>query len=422
MPDDIRKHFDTAVEEVKSLIKQQDDEIKQQGKANEATGEALQKATSRMDEIKTEMNNSVLEAQKDFTAQIEKLEARLQRPGGDLGQEAKTIGQMFTESEQYKNASAAGRRSIDAVMFDSKNLSNLAASAGALTRPMRRDEIIRDPADRPMFVRQLFRSLPISDGAIEIMRENVFTNNAAPQQPASANSALGAGEFEDKPQSNITYELQQVNVKTMAHWMPASRQVLNDIPRLRGEIDGRLMYGLQLINDAQLLYGDGTNQNLTGIFTDSGLNDLGMLASGTTGDDIARAMIDHVRKGVTLCQLSEYYNVNGLVINPQDWETVELAKGSDGHYIWVSVPNGGETRMWRVPVVVTNAVQPNDFALGDWQMAATVYDREQMSIRVSEHHDKLFIQNAVALLAEERLGFGIERPKALTKGSFEVAP
>jgi HK97 family phage major capsid protein len=154
---------------------------------------------------------------------------------------------------------------------------------------------------------------------------------------------------------------------------------------------------------------------------DAGVSTVGEITAGTTAANLPGAMLNHIRSAVTKCQTFGYYNINGLVVNPVDWETMETAKGSDGHYIWVTVPNGGEPRLWRVPVIVSNAMTQGDFLLGDWTMGATIYDREQMDIRVSESHSDYFVKNGVAILAEERYGFGIELPKAFTKGSFDVA-
>ena len=108
-------------------------------------------------------------------------------------------------------------------------------------------------------------------------------------------------------------------------------------------------------------------------------------------------------------------------MNPVDWQTIETAKGSDGHYIWVTVPNGGETQLWRVPVIVTNAVQAGDFLMGDWTMGATLYERESMAVRVADQHADLFVKNGIVLLGEERAAFAIELPKAFAKGQFTVA-
>jgi HK97 family phage major capsid protein len=203
----------------------------------------------------------------------------------------------------------------------------------------------------------------------------------------------------------------------MAHHFIAARQVLSDAPRLSAMINQRSVYGLNLNMDAQLLYGDGTDGNLTGLFVDAGVSDIGNITLDTD-QTLASGMVDHIRRAVTQCQLNDFYNVNGLVVNPADWETLELAKGTDGHYIWVQVPTGGESRMWRVPVIVSNAITAGEFILGDWTLGATLYQREGISVRVSESHADLFIKNGVAILAEERVAFGIELPKAYTKGTF----
>jgi len=59
---------------------------------------------------------------------------------------------------------------------------------------------------------------------------------------------------------------------------------------------------LFLESDAQLLFGDGTNQNLTGLMVDSDVSDIGELDSGTSAADVPAAMLDHIRKAVTECQ------------------------------------------------------------------------------------------------------------------------
>lgn len=404
---ELKGHLDTVKSDITAAVAKRDSEIKQYGEATEATRKALTAATERLDTIKGDMDR--------IDARVIEMEKAAQRQFGGAA-EAKSLGQQFVESQQYKSA---GSRGTDAVRVN-KALSNLAASAGALVQPQRRADVVM-PAQRTAFIRDLLTSIPTSSNAVEVMRENVFTNNSAPQQPGSASTAIGAGEFQAKAESNLTYELVTVPVRTMAHWIAASRQVLSDAPMLQRLVDTKLMYGLNLLSDTQLLYGAGTNQSLTGLMVDSGLSTVGEIAAGTTAANLPGAMLNHIRSAITKCQTFEYYNINGLVVNPIDWETLETAKGSDGHYIWVTVPNGGEQRLWRVPVIVSNAMAQGDFLLGDWTMGATIYDREQMDIRVSESHSDYFVKNGVAILAEERYGFGIELPKAFTKGSFDVA-
>jgi HK97 family phage major capsid protein len=403
----IKQHLETVKQEIKSAVEKRDAEVKQNGEATEATRKALTAATERLDSIKSDMDR--------MDGRIIEMEKAAQRQFAGVS-EAKSLGQQFVESEAYKNARSNG---TDAVRVN-KNLSGLAASAGSLVRPDRRADVVIN-AERQTFIRQLIQTIPTQSNAVEVMRENVFTNNAALQAPSSASTAIGAGELQTKAQSNVTYSLVTVPVRTMAHWIPASRQVLSDAPMLQRLVDSKLMYGLNLLSDSQLLYGDGTNQNLTGLMVDAGVETVGQIASGTTAAQRPGAMLDHIRAAITRCQTFNYNNVNGVVLNPIDWGTLETAKGTDGHYIWVSVPNGGESRLWRVPVIVSNAMNVGNFILGDWTMGATIYDREQMDIRVSESHADYFVRNGVAILAEERYGFGIELPKAFCKGLFTVA-
>jgi len=407
---ELKSSLQETMSEIKDNVEKRDAEVKQYGEVTEQTAKQLTETTERMDQIKADFDG--------VNERLEKME--LDRQKIMAGEEApKSLGEEFISSDVFSEMAEKGRATGSAYRVN-KTISGLAASGGALVRPDRRPDVIVPP-QRPVYIRDLLPTVPTASNAVEVMRENVFTNNAAPQAPSSANTAIGAGEFEAKAQSNITYELVTVPVRTMAHHLPASRQVLTDAGVLQGLINNRLMRGLFLESDAQLLYGDGTNQNLTGLLVDNDVSDIGELDSGTSAADVPGAMLDHIRAAVTECQKNEFYEVNGVVLNPADFETLETAKGSDGQYIWVTVPTGGEPRVWRVPVIVSNAINQGQFILGDWTSGATIYDREQMDIRVSESHSENFTKNVVEILAEERYGFGIERPKAYAKGAFTVA-
>jgi HK97 family phage major capsid protein len=390
----------------------------------------LQKSTGEYNDALTEFKSKLdagdVEAKALKTAfdqmetAIKSIQAEQQRlaamtNGSNAPNVHKSAGQMFVESAEFKQAAAAGSLSTGTMQL--KNITNLAASAGVLTRPDRQSEVVI-PNRRPLRVRDLMVTIPTSSNAVEYVRRDVFTNNAAAQAPGSPNTANGAGEMQNKAQSNITYALVSANVRTFAHWIPASRQVLSDAPMLQGLIDADMVYGLDLVSDAQILNGDGTNQNLTGLMVDTSITVVAPDAATATAAARPQAMLEHIRKAITAMQLNDYYNVTGVVLNPTDWATIELAKGTDGQYIWASVASGAEERVWRVPVVITNAMSVGKFLLGDWTMGAKLYDREQASIRISESHASLFIQNAVAILAEERYAMTVPHPKAFSRGTF----
>jgi HK97 family phage major capsid protein len=405
--------FETINSELKSLRETHEAELKAAAEGSveaKAAAEALQ---GQMDD----MSKKYDQAMADIVAQMK-------RPGTDgYASDMKTAGQTFVESGVFAEIKANGRGSSNPVVV--KSITGTGGSAGALVRPDRDPTVYRTVGGmRQLRIADLIPAVPTASGSVEIMRLTTALDNAAPQQASSQpSSAAGGGEFEAKKQGNLVYELVTVPVRTIAQFVPASRQVLSDAPQLQGIIDSELAYSLQLESDRQLLNGDGTGQNLTGILQDADINDVGELAEGTSAADVPAAMIDHIRAAVTECQKNEYYNINGLVLNPADWQILETAKATDGHYLLMAfAPTAGESpTVWRVPVIVTNAMPEDTFLLGDWQLGATRYVREGVSIRVSESHADFFVRNGVAILGEERYCLGINRPKAFAKGSFEVA-
>ena len=57
-------------------------------------------------------------------------------------------------------------------------------------------------------------------------------------------------------------------------------------------------------------------------------------------------------------------------------------------------------------VVVTPAMTENTLLVGDFRQAV-VADRQQSAIYVTDSHKDWFARNLLAVLAEERLGFGV---------------
>ena len=399
---ELAEKLNTASTEIKNAQETHAKELKELGEASAETKSRLEASEKNFAELK--------ELFEKADSKLKELELKGQRPNGGA-EEAKSLGEMFTSSEvgvMLKSEQGLGRK----VEIEKKDITSGAASAGALVRPDRDSRVFQNP-NRQLRIRDLIPTVPTSSNAVEVMRENVFTNNAAPQ----------AGELAAKAKSEITYELLTYPVRTIAHYVHASRQVLSDAPMLQSLINNRLTYGLDLESDDQLLLGDGTGQNLTGILVDADVSDIGEIASGTTAAELPAAMIDHIRAAVTQCQVNEYYNINGLVMNPVDFATLETAKATDGHYILVpfAATNSQTTTIWRVPVVITNAIPVGQFILGDWQMGAVIYDRESVSVAVSEQHSDNFTKNAVTIRGEERFTLAIPLPKAFAKGSFAVA-
>lgn len=229
---------------------------------------------------------------------------------------------------------------------------------------------------------------------------------------AAAETAEGA----DKPEAQLDLELITQPVQTIAHFIPASRQILADSAMMEAYINDRLRYGVLYREDSQILYGSGSSPQIQGIMTADGVQVLvwSTLPSGTT-------KIDALRKAMTQSQKLEHV-ASGVVLAPQDWEDIQLLKGTDEHYIWLSVSTGTGQQFFLLPVVVTNAINEGESLVGAFQTGTTLWDREQVSVRVSDSHEDYFKKNLVAILGEERVCQTINRPDAFVRVNFDSAP
>ena len=335
----------------------------------------------------------------------------------------KSLGQAFVDSDEFQAMMTRGAGTMDSP-YGTKSLygadynvkdvytalpSGTPASFGTITR----DPIVTQ-AQRRTRVRDLFPSRTTNSAVIEYFRMSGFTNNAS-TVPERVSSAFGA-----KPQTTMAFTGVQAPVRTIAHWEAAHRNVLADEPQLRSIIDNELLYGLRLHEDHQILSGAGTSEDLTGILNTSGIQTYSWSAGATLPVKDTKA--DAIRRAATLSFLA-YYEPSGVILNPNDWEDIELTKDANGQYLMaVSIVAGAESRIWRIPVVDTPAIASGTALIGSFGQGAQLYDREEATIRVSEQHSDFFVRNAIVILAEQRLALAVKRPESFVKVTFDAAP
>jgi HK97 family phage major capsid protein len=280
------------------------------------------------------------------------------------------------------------------------------------------------PPMRTKRVRDLFPVRRTNAAVIEYFRQLGFTTLQAGHGTNSASSVAerttAGTAFGLKPQSSFAFVGEQAPIRTLAHWEAAHRNVLADEPQLRSIIDNELMYGLRLLEDNQILNGNGTGENLLGIMNTPNIQSYNWSSGATLPVPDTKA--DALRRAATLSFLA-YYEPSGIVLHPNDWEDIELTKDVNGQYlVAMSVAMGGEPKVWRMPVIDTPAMTEGVALVGAFGTGAQLYDREEASIRISEQHSDFFVRNAIVVLAEQRLALAVKRPEAFVKVTFNSAP
>lgn len=394
-----RANDQLELKDVMTAMEQRDNEIKVFA---EKASQEIKEHGKILDDTKTILDGLVKGglAMQERLQDVEQKLGRRFSANDPMGE--KSLGEQLTETEDFQGLATRGR---GIARLGVKAVANITSATtgtggvGAAIRPDRIPGIIAGP-ERALTIRDLIMPGRTASNGVEFVQETGFQNMAAAQ----------AGEGALKAQSDLKMELKTAPVRTIAHWFRASKQVLADLPLLQSYINGRAIYGLKYVEETQILAGDGTGQNL-----------LGLIPQATPFNETLRKTkdnnIDVLRRAILQVRIAEY-RATGIALNPIDWADIELQKDDVGSYIWVNVQEGGTARMWKLPVVDSNAVPQGKFLVGAMDMAAQVFDREDAAVEVSTEDGDNFRTNMVTIRAEERLALAVYRPESFVYGSF----
>ncbi|RUT32637.1 phage major capsid protein [Arsenicitalea aurantiaca] len=388
--------------EIKAEHKQAVDAVK--AIAEEALGKA--KAGEELTSSLKEKADDALIKMNGLTEQVAELSQKLARAdhGGQEGH--KSYGEQFIELDELKALKDSPRSGASASMPIKADITtattNAAGSAGAGIAPNRLPGVLEMPRRR-LTVRDLLTPGNTDSPLIQYIQETGFTNNAAPV----AEGGL-------KPQSDLKLTDKDVSTKVIAHWFRASKQILSDFAQIRSMIDGRLLYGLAMVEEGQLLNGDGTGENLHGIIPQA--TSFAVPTGAVTPTPFTS--LDVLRLAMLQAALAEY-PATGHVLNPIDWSNIELTKDGEGRYIIANPQGTTQPTLWGLPVVSTQAMAVGKFLTGAFRLGAQIFDQWASRIEVGFQNDD-FVRNKVTILAEERLALAVYRPEAFIYG--DVAP
>lgn len=389
--------YDTKnIDEVESLLKQQKSDL----------DEFIKTAGGQLKEFKGTLETET----RKLHMRVDDMVARWQAPdmGGGSRKDFKTVGGRFVDDDVVKSVLDSKRywrkgellRAPAGSFWQHHKTTITTGNVGeGVIQPATQPGIVQAAA-QPLRVRDLMVAVPAMAPVIQFIRENGFTNAASPQVEAQA-----------KAESALNFSLENATARTIAHWIPATRQVLDDMSGLRTYIDMRLMYGLKLVEEVQILAGDGTGENLDGIIPQATAYDTGLTVGGDT-------KIDLIRRAILQAELADEA-VDGIVLHPTDVADMDLSKDAEDRYLLVT-PNGvAQFRtLWNKPVVSSRSISAGTFLVGAFGTAAKIHDRMEATIDLSSEHSDFFTRNLVAIRAEERVALTVERPGAFIYGAF----
>lgn len=381
------------------------DEIKQ-------VMEALDRVEGKMGET-AKSNEAELKRLGDEQTKLSRQLMELQQKGIQHQDkpEEKTAGENLVEAENFKafrDGSAQKARVEIAEQADKKEeaVNPITTPTGGIVQSYRRPGIMPG-AFRPLTIEGLFPSLPISTNAFEYVQENEAKN---------VNGAAFVAEGAQKPFGSTDFEAKTGTVKTIAHLARISKQLMADAPALVAYINQRLVYGVDLVVEDQLVTGDGTGQNLSGI-----LHDGNYTVHGATKANLGKAptIFDLILFAKAKVE-DAFFRPNVILLNPIDWTSMLMEKNASGDYYLGHPASVAPKYLWGLPVWTTPAITQGKFLVGDFNAAATLWTRQGMTVEMFEQDVDNVQKNLVTIRAERRLGFGVERAAALCGGDLTL--
>jgi HK97 family phage major capsid protein len=310
-----------------------------------------------------------------------------------------SFGAQFIANAEYKSFQT--KTSRGSVGMELKNtVTNTIGNTFSERRPG-----IVEGAFRVFSIEDLLVSIPTSSNAIDWVRENVFTN-------ASAEVVEGV----QIAQSSVTFATATMPVQNIAHFVKITRQLAMDNAALSAYINRRMVYGVNLRVENQLVAGNGTSPNISGLtlagnFTAHGYTNASLTALGLSPSN----RFDLIGKMIGDCALADY-PADVVLLNTADWWTMRLLKDSTGEYVLGDPGMNVPPTLFGLPVVASNAMVSGSVWVGSMSQAATLHNREGVILDLSDSDENNFQLGLVSVRAMRRLALTVEKPAAARYG------
>jgi hypothetical protein len=198
-----------------------------------------------------------------------------------------------------------------------------------------------------------------------------------------------------KPEATYAPVLRSGTLEKLAHHIPVTREMLEDMPRARAIISGALMTGVRLKAE------DNAYTALKAATLPTAQTSL---ADGGT-------LLGAIRIGIAECRAHGWAS-GTVVLNPFDYADIDIS-------LLESTLLGArrDSSVWGLTVVSSAIVDPGTAYVGDFKAGMTLFDRRVTNLYITDSHASEFTSNILRILAEARMKAIVTRPEAIVECS-----
>ncbi len=306
----------------------------------------------------------------------------------------KSLGELFVESKAFleKQGNVGPVSRID---MDTKTLFQTAIAgvgAGWTPQTLRTGKVVLSAQEQPMVV-DLIPKTETTQAAVVYMEETTYTNNAA--------ETAEAGTYGE---AALALTQKTSPVQKIAVWLPVTDEQLEDVPQVRDYVNNRLMLMLEQRLDTEIVAGNGTAPNLRGLLNVSGIQ---TQAKG------ADPQFDAILKAIVKIRVTGKAIASGILLHPNDFQDMRLARTVEGIYIWGSPIEVGPLQMFGLPIVQSTNMTENTGLVADYATYTELSLRRGVEFQITNSHGTFFIEGKQAIRADFRCALVAYRPSAI---------
>lgn len=341
---------------------------------------------------------------KKLTGELDDLQQKMIDGVHSRTEDPDAVASILIRNKDILDQAKAIQRSKGKFQFDDLKARNIVTLTGlGSTAQFAKNDLSRT-LERPLNLLDWVSFTPIENELVPLLRESAYD--------IMADIVAEGG---DKPESSLTFGVVDLKADTIAHWIKVSNQLISDMPTLAAYIEGRLAYGVRLKLEAKIVVGDGRStgaRSFIGLIEANQYEAVTPAAEDTPVDVINKAKYAAAAAGL----LPE-----AIILNPEDWGSIERIKGSDGHYIFGSPGAAVQPVLWGLPVILSAAMTLGKYWVGNITLGVAAFMREDVAVELSTEDGNNFTKNLCTIRAEMRACCGVAIPDACAGGDLAAA-
>ena len=264
-----------------------------------------------------------------------------------------------------------------------------------------------DPT-RPVHIRSLIPQGSTVSDVVRFVKESGYSNGAAT-----------AAEGATLAQSDFDMTASDANVRKIGTYFRISEEMLADTPQLTSYLSARAPEKLLEVEDTQILSGNGSAPNLSGIITDAA--DFDTSSSGAFYQSVDSANeFDVLVAALNQLSLSNY-NADTILLNPTDFHKILLLKDSTNAYLKDQVYAGLQPVFMGVRVILNTAISAGTFLVGNFAAGTQLWVRDNVNVEFFREDGTNVRDGFVTVRVSERVALTNYLPNAFVNGTFSTA-